>query len=187
MRWALKRFEQHTQMDKNSDSQDARAGGIPTQVMEITVALVFLALGGLVVFDSIRLGMRWAADGPESGYFPFYVGAIICVASLVTLAQAVFGRAARRGSVFVEREPLRRVMAVLIPAAFYVLGVELIGIYVSAAIYIAVFMVWLGDYKWLKSIVIGVVISAAMFMMFEVWFLVPLYKGMYNPLGFLGY
>ena len=73
MRWALKRFEQHTQMDKNSDSQDARAGGIPTQVMEITVALVFLALGGLVVFDSIRLGMRWAADGPESGYFPFYV------------------------------------------------------------------------------------------------------------------
>ncbi|MNC88371.1 Tripartite tricarboxylate transporter TctB family protein [compost metagenome] len=75
----------------------------------------------------------------------------------------------------------------MIPAAFYVLGVELIGIYVSAAIYIAVFMVWLGDYKWLKSIVIGVVISAVMFMMFEVWFLVPLYKGMYNPLGFLGY
>jgi hypothetical protein len=174
-------------MDKNSDSQDARAGGIPTQVMEITVALVFLALGGLVVFDSIRLGMRWAADGPESGYFPFYVGAIICVASLVTLAQAVFGRAARRGSVFVEREPLRRVMAVLIPAAFYVLGVELIGIYVSAAIYIAVFMVWLGKYNWIKSIVIGVAISAIMFLMFEVWFLVPLYKGIYSPLDFLGY
>lgn len=174
-------------MDENSSSEGARSGGIQTRLMEIVVALVFLALGGLVVFDSIRLGMRWAADGPQSGYFPFYVGAIICISSLVTLAQAVFGRAARRGSIFVEREPLRRVLSVLIPAAFYVLGVELIGIYVSAAIYIAVFMVWLGNYKWLKSAVIGVAISAMMFLMFEVWFLVPLYKGIYDPLGFLGY
>ena len=174
-------------MDENSSSEGARSGGIPTRLMEIVVALVFLALGGLVVFDSIRLGMRWAADGPESGYFPFYVGAIICISSLVTLAQAVFGHAAKRGGVFVEREPLRRVLAVLIPAAFYVLGVELIGIYVSAAIYIAVFMIWLGKYNWIKSIVIGVAISAMMFLMFEVWFLVPLYKGIYSPLDFLGY
>ena len=174
-------------MDENPGSQDATTGGIPTLVAEVIVALVFLALGGLVVFDSIRLGMRWAADGPEAGYFPFYVGAIICIASLVTLAPAVFGRAVKRGAVFVEREPMRRVLSVLIPAAFYVLGVELIGIYVSAAIYIAVFMVWLGNYNWFKSIVIGVAISAMMFLMFEVWFLVPLYKGIYNPLGFLGY
>jgi hypothetical protein len=68
-----------------------------------------------------------------------------------------------------------------------VLGVELIGIYVSAAIYIAVFMVWLGHYSWLRSIVVGVAISVAMFLMFEVWFLVPLYKGIYSPLDFLGY
>lgn len=174
-------------MDENSSSESARRGGIPTRLMEIIVALVFLALGGLVVFDSIRLGMRWAADGPESGYFPFYVGAIICIASLVTLAQAVFGRAAKSGKIFVEREPLRQVLSVLIPAAFYVLGVELVGIYVSAAIYIAVFMIWLGKYNWIKSIVIGVAISAMMFLMFEVWFLVPLYKGIYSPLDFLGY
>jgi hypothetical protein len=75
----------------------------------------------------------------------------------------------------------------LIPAGLYVLGVELIGIYVSAAIYIAVFMLWLGKYSWLKSIVVGLAVSAAMFLMFEVWFQVPLYKGAYNPLGFLGY
>jgi hypothetical protein len=105
----------------------------------------------------------------------------------VTLAQAVFGRGARSGKIFVEWGPLRQVLSVLIPAGFYVLGVELIGIYVSAAIYIAIFMVWLGHYHWIKSVVVGVAISVAMFLMFEVWFLVPLYKGAYNPLGFLGY
>jgi hypothetical protein len=174
-------------MDKNPGSREAKSRGIPTLTMEIIVALVFLTLGGLVVYDSLRLGMRWAADGPEAGYFPFYIGAIICIAALVTLGQALFGRGARSGKIFVEWEPLRQVLSVLIPAGLYVLGVELIGIYVSAAIYIAVFMLWLGKYSWLKSIVVGLAVSAAMFLMFEVWFQVPLYKGAYNPLGFLGY
>lgn len=168
----------------NHDSP-SRAGGIPTRTMEIVVALVFLLLGGLVVYDSLRLGIRWVGDGPEAGYFPFYVGALICIAALVTLGHAVVGRAKR--GIFVEWAPLRQVLAVLIPAAFYVLGVELIGIYVAAALYIAFFMIWLGGYGWLKSIVLGVVISVAMFFMFEIWFLVPLYKGAYDPLSLIGY
>ena len=92
-----------------------------------------------------------------------------------------------RVGIFVEWRPLRQVLAVLIPAALYVLGVELIGIYVSAAIYIAAFMIWLGKYKWPRSVIIGVAVSTLMFFMFEVWFKVPLYKGTYNPLAFLGY
>jgi hypothetical protein len=30
-------------------------------------------------------------------------------------------------------------------------------------------------------------VSAVCFMMFEVWFKVPLYKGTFHPLSFLGY
>ena len=172
-------------MEKNPP--EARSGGIPTRTMEIIVALVFLTLGGLVVYDSLRLGIRWAGDGPEAGYFPFYIGAIICLSALVTLFQAIFGQSAKRGDLFVAWGPLRRVLSVLIPAALYVLGVELIGIYVSAAVYIAVFMVWLGKYSWLKGITVGVAISVVMFLMFEVWFLLPLYKGAYIPLSFIGY
>jgi hypothetical protein len=63
----------------------------------------------------------------------------------------------------------------------------LIGIYVAAAVYIAVFMIWLGKYGWVKSILLGLAVSVVMFMMFEVWFKVPLFKGEYNPLDFLGY
>lgn len=174
-------------MDENSNSRDVKSGGISIRTMEIVVALVYVALGGLVVYDSLRLGMRWAGDGPEAGYFPFYIGAIICIASLVTLAHAVFGRAAKSGRIFVAWGPLKQVLSVLIPAALYVLGVELIGIYVSAAVYIAIFMIWLGNYKLPQSIVVGAAVSAVMFLMFEVWFQVPLYKGAYNPLGFLGY
>ena len=34
---------------------------------------------------------------------------------------------------------------------------------------------------------LGVAVSAVFFVMFEVWFKVPLFKGSLNPLGFLGY
>lgn len=166
---------------------ETRPGGISTRVMEIAVALVFLALGSLVVYDSLRLGMRWVGDGPQAGYFPFYIGLIICISSVVTLAQALFGRIARQDTTFVTWIPLRRVLSVLIPAGLFVLGVELIGIYVSAALYIAAFMIWLGGYKWPKSLAVGLSVSVTMFLMFEMWFKVPLYKGAYNPLSLIGF
>ena len=84
-------------------------------------------------------------------------------------------------------EIVKLVLSVLIPAFVYVIGVQLIGIYVSSALYIALFMRWLGHYKWTKSVAIGVGVSAAIFAMFEIWFKVPLYKGTWDPLWFLGY
>lgn len=164
-----------------------RARGVTVRSMEILVALVLFGLGALVVFDSRRLGSSWGADGPESGYFPFYIGLIICISSLVVLWQSVFGHGGKRQAIFVEWQPLRQVLAVLVPAAFFVLGIQLIGLYVASAIYIAGFMLWLGNYSWLKSVVLGVAVSAAAFVTFEVWFQVPLYKGAFDPLAFLGY
>lgn len=172
-------------MDNNQGSGGTTSAGISVKTMEIVIALVFLGIGAMVVYDSNRLGFRWAGDGPEAGYFPFYIGTFICISSLVTLAQAVFGK--KRGGMFVEWAPLKQVFSVLVPAGFFVFGIQMIGIYVAAAAYIAVFMVWLGKYGWLKSIVLGLAVSVVMFMMFEVWFKVPLFKGEFNPLNFLGY
>src|SRR5687768_4874240 len=120
----------------------ASRGGISTRTMEIVVAVVFFGLGSLVVFDSHRLGSRWGADGPEAGYFPFYIGLIICISAAVVLGQALVGRAARSRKIFVEWQPLRQVLSVLVPAMLYVLGIQLIGLYVASAVYIAVFMIW---------------------------------------------
>ena len=174
-------------MEEHQDPSGAGRPAVTTRTMEIVVALLFLLVGGVVAFDSYRLGASWADEGPQSGYFPFYIGLIICIASIVTLLQALTRQAAESNTTFVERGQLKLVLAVLVPAAVYVLGIQLIGIYVASAIYIAVFMVWLGKYSWLKSVALGVAVSVSFFAMFEVWFKVPLPKGMFNPLGFLGY
>jgi len=62
-----------------------------------------------------------------------------------------------------------------------------LGLYVASAIYIAVFMVVLGKYPVLKSVILASIVNAVFFTMFEVWFKVPLYKGKFDPLSFLGY
>jgi len=174
-------------MEDNPDPSGAGRPAVTTRTMEIVVALLFLLLGAVVAFDSYRLGARWAEDGPQSGYFPFYIGLIICLSSIVILLQALFGRASASEATFVERGQLRQVLSVLVPAVLYVLGIQLIGIYVASTIYIAVFMAWLGKYSWLKSAALGLATSICFFFMFEIWFKVPLPKGMFNPLSFLGY
>jgi Tripartite tricarboxylate transporter TctB family len=179
------------------DPQSGPEAGISTRTMEFVVAALIMLFGALVVYDSLRLGAGWAEDGPQSGYFPFYIGLLLCVASLGTIAQVVFAQWKRRGQpvgsieeqrqLFVGWGPLKLVFSVLVPSLLYVLGVQLIGIYVASAIYIAVFMVWLGHYSWLKSATISVAVTAVLFAMFEIWFKVPLFKGTYDPLSFLGY
>jgi hypothetical protein len=88
---------------------------------------------------------------------------------------------------FVDKESFKQVMAVLLPAIVFVLGVQLIGIYVSSVVYIAVFMVWLGKYPVWKALAVAVGVSVALYFMFEYWFQVPLPHGSWiNPLEFMG-
>lgn len=172
--------------DKDSSIAAERPSGISTRAAEVAIALLLMLLGGLVVYDSLRLGVRWLSDGPQAGYFPFYIGMFICLSSVVTLVQAMLNKAAAE-KIFVEWGQLKLVLMVLIPAALFVLGIQLIGIYVASAVYIAVFMIWLGKYGWLKSVVVGVAVSVTVFVAFEIWFKVLLYKGLYNPLALIGY
>src|SRR3954468_4504420 len=170
----------------DEDKNSAMRTGISTRSAEIVVSAFIFAAGAVVVYDSYRLGSKWGSDGPQSGYFPFYIGLLICISSVVNFVQALLAKPAE-GGLFVTWGPLKLVMTVLIPAAIYVLAVKYIGIYLASAIYIAVFMVWLGKYSWLRGIAVVVAVNVSFFLMFEVWFKVPLYKGDLDPLQFLGY
>ncbi|QWD67699.1 tripartite tricarboxylate transporter TctB family protein [Polynucleobacter sp. VK25] len=160
---------------------------ISVRAMDIITAIVFLAIGLTVMVGSIKLGASWGSDGPEAGYFPFYISLIMMLSSAVTLYQAAIVNKNKKTETFVEREPFKQVMAVLLPAIVFVLGVQLIGIYVSSVFYIAIFMVWLGKYPLWKAIAVSIGVSVALYLMFEFWFQVPLPHGSwFNPLEFLG-
>tara|TARA_R110001599_G_scaffold353676_1_gene595105 strand:+ start:136498 stop:137022 length:525 start_codon:yes stop_codon:yes gene_type:complete len=173
-------------MDQNLDSGDSVRAVVETYVADAVVAGLILLLGIIVVVTSLELGAGWTSDGPGSGYFPFGIGVILSISGAVTMIQSLFGKNKDR-SCFVDTEQLSRVMQVLIPAIIYVGAIEVIGVYIASAVYIALFMILLGKFSIVKSVTIGVLTQVFFFGMFEVWFKVPLYKGYIDLLTFLGY
>jgi hypothetical protein len=163
------------------------------RTMDIVVALLLLAAAAVVIADSMRLGIGWReTEGPTAGYFPFFIGVILAVSSAVNLLRALLIEKGGAAQSFVTVPAFLRVLAVLIPLAIYVGAVAFAGIYVASTVFIALFMTFFAKYPprharsrriatialfFLRGLAIGVAIAIAFFLMFEVWFLVPLPKG----------
>jgi hypothetical protein len=159
---------------------------VKNNTVDAVVATIILIVGIVVVVEARRLGAKWTDDGPGSGYFPFYIGLIVCISALGILYQSLFSKSRDTGG-FVNRVQLNRVLSVIVPALVYVFAMVFLGIYIASAIYITLFMIVLGKYPPLKSVLLGIAVNVFFFLMFEVWFKVPLYKGKLDLLGFLGY
>lgn len=153
---------------------DDTAGMPSVRTAELAVAAVLVAFGAVVMWDSVRVGSGWEADGPKAGYFPFYIGALIVAGSLVNLARAA---AVQQSRLLFDRKQLRSVLSVLLPAVAFVALIPLAGLYVASMLYIGFFMRWLGKFRWRTVAIVSVAVPVAAFLTFEIWFLVALPKG----------
>lgn len=150
---------------------------VSVRTAEIMVAAFIFLLGAISIKDSIRLGHGWdKAVGPQSGYFPFYIGLIICACAVIIIITALRNKA-QASEVFVTRGQFVLVLKVLIPTTVYTIAIEYLGIYVASAIFIGAFMWWLGNYGLLKILPIALGVPIVFFVMFERMFSVPLPKG----------
>ena len=163
-----------------TDDRQGRAA-FRTKSAELGVAALFFVLGAIVIYDSVRLGSGWAADGPRPGYFPFYVGLLICIASLVNIARGLALKG-EKNKPFVQVGQLKLVLTVLIPTAIYAALVTWIGIYAASVLFIAFFMRWLGKYAWWKVAAVSLGTIVVFYVVFELWFKVPLPKGIVETL-----
>lgn len=137
-------------------------------------AFILMALGGIVLVDAMRLGIGWGTDGPRSGFFPFWLALIMIVTCTVIFVQT-FWRGSREP--FVSREQLGPVLKVILPAAAMVLLTHFVGLYVAAALYTGFYMRWVGRHSWMSVVAVALAISVISFLIFELWFLVPMPKG----------
>lgn len=151
---------------------------VSTRTMEVAFALVLVAFGGLVVWDSVRLGHTWGPSGPGPGYFPFYIGCLIIFSGLAN-AIRILGPAHKAWGAqpFVTRGQFKSVLMVFLPTLAYVFLMQFVGLYVAAGLYIMGFMMLNGKYSLLKSIPLSVIVPVLLFFMFEIWFLISLPKG----------
>jgi hypothetical protein len=166
-----------------SDTTDQTGGAGPSHrgvEIGVAAAMAVLALAG--IYGSLQVGIRWGPEGPRAGFFPFYVSLIVLMSCVVNVLNIIRIQDRR---VFATWLQLRKVASVVLPTAIYVLIIPYTGIYLASALLIAAFMTWLGGYRWAVALPVAIVLPVFTFLMFEIWFLVPLPKG---PLEiYLGY
>ncbi len=155
---------------------------VRTRTVDAVVYLLLLGLAATLGYDNWRTGNGWAPEGPQPGYFPFYLSLLLGGASLFGLGSVLFAGA---GEPFVTRAQFKRVMQVFVPTFLFCLFTQWLGIYVASFLLIAGFMWFIGRIALWKSLLTAFLFSIAMFVTFDIAFDVIMPKG---PLeAFFGY
>jgi hypothetical protein len=150
---------------------------------EIAAAIFTALIGVLVCYGSTENGIGWDSSGPQSGYFPFYIGCLIILGSVATIVQTLLTR--RDGEVpFVDAARLRSVVLFFLPIVAFVLITVWLGLYIGIFLYI-LFTMWVpGKMKPLNALLTAIIVVAVNYILFEVLFTVPLLKGpLLNAIG----
>ena len=146
-------------------------------VMEIVMAFAMMLFGLTVIYGALELDIGWSDGGPQSGYVPFYLGCILCLTALGILLQTLRDQRNTSRLAFVTRTQLKRIIQFLLPIILYIVASLFLGLYVASTLYLASVMVVQGGYGPVRSVAVGVLTSAFFFVLFEIWFRIPLLKG----------
>ena len=144
--------------------------------VDIVVSLLLVSLAALLGWDSWRTGAGWASDGPQAGYFPFYLSVMLALASLYGLVSRLLSKEASSAA-FVTRDQFVRVMQVFVPTLLFVALTQFLGLYVASFLLVAGFMWYVGGIAVWKSVLASFLFTAAMFITFEIAFDVIMPKG----------
>ena len=136
-----------------SDSPDGPSSGPRQHLVEVGVAAAMALLGVIAIIGSLRVGTGWGAEGPKSGFFPFWIGLIVVGTSLYNMVRA-YTHGSRK--LFASWMQIAQVLKVVLPLTIYVGVIPWIGIYLASALLIAGFMRWIGRYGWLLTLAISI-------------------------------
>ncbi len=146
-------------------------------VVETAFALFTGAFGILIIKGALEFSVGWGDIGPEPGYFPFRVGILICLASLVNLVWAFIRHRTLAADTFLTAEQTRCVAAFAIPVVVLVGVTAVLGLYVATALYLLFTVGFIGRHRPSVTIALAVGTPVILFVLFEYVFLTPLLKG----------
>lgn len=150
--------------------------GISRYSMEIATALLTGGIGIAICYGAWQVGTGWTPSGPDSGYFPFWIGVLIVAGSAFNLLRTIIGHR-HKDEVFLDAARLQSLARFTLPIIGFAVISLLLGLYVGTTLYVLFAMRLQGHYAWWISLISGVAISVCFYLLFELVFQVPLLKG----------
>jgi putative tricarboxylic transport membrane protein len=148
---------------------------------DIVIALLFMAIGLILVFDAVRLGFQWGVTGPESGLFPFYLGLGLIICSLLTL-RTIYAKYKKDGynKDLMPEGALKSILWVLIPSTAMVIIMEFVGLHIAAGLFLGFYMRAVGKIGWVTTLLVSFLVPMSLYIAFDKLFLVPLPQGLWG-------
>ena len=149
---------------------------VSRSAMEVAFALLTMAFGATVISGALEFSIGWGEIGPEAGYFPFRIGTLIVLASLVNLVRAVKRRRAAVETILTGEEG-RRLVAFAVPVLAFVGIVMVLGVYVASALYLLFTVGLVARHRLPVTLGVSLGFPLVLFVLFEIVFRTPLLKG----------
>jgi hypothetical protein len=147
--------------------------------VDVILAALFGLLAVATLVESVKVGPGWEARGPQPGFLPFVVSAVIIAGSAVVIVQAL--RSSDRSVMFTSRRELIEVLKVGVPIWLAIWSVYALGFYLMVAAYSALFIIFYGRFRWYLVVPLAFVAMLGLHYALENLFRLFLPKSMFYP------
>lgn len=147
---------------------------LPTKIADQVAGCVVLLFSGLVIAESLRIPDRAVAFGrtsfaPGPGFLPFWAGLVLAALAIMLILSASF-RARGDGSLAAVAGPgaLGSVVLLVLILAAYIFFLDILG-YLACTIILNLFLMRVVmRSSWILSFNAAILVSAALFVLFQV-------------------
>ena len=142
----------------------------------VTAAFLF-ALSAAFAAGALKYYKWWGSGGPGPAFMPFWLGLVMAILALMMLIKSLKEKNA--GAAWLPRgEGLRDMLVVLAATVAFVALLNVTGMIIGTALYLAVLIRYLGRHPWWMTLAIALAAAGFNWLVFVHWLRVPMPQGM---------
>ena len=141
----------------------------------VTAALL-LAFSIAFSAGALKNYQWWGSGGPGSAFMPFWLGIVMALLALMMLIRSL--KQQHAGEAWLPRgEGLRDMLVVLAVTVAFVALLNVTGMVIGTALYLAILVRYLGRHRWWVTLSVALGAAAVNWLVFVHWLHVPMPEG----------
>ena len=143
----------------------------------VTAALL-LAFAVAFSVGALKQYQWWGSGGPGPAFMPFWLGLVMALLALSMLLRSL--KQKEPGAAWLPRgEGLRDMLVVLAATVAFVALLNVTGMIIGTALYLAFLVRYLGKHRWWVTLSVALAAAGFNWLVFVHWLRVPMPEGMF--------